>query len=162
MKDGIKSDSKRESETETGMRVGGRERKRVIWREPDSWERVWVRIIFRYSLGRIYHSNGGNVWSENLDAESFGTILSLKTFRLKYFMLRTGSPKVLFWCYTTTSQPTLKIIESFFFLSNRKSYGSHTPDFTFLAWPTERRTKYLQNRCSYMRGICTEIIRYPA
>ena len=24
----------------------------------------------------------------------------------------------------------------------------------FVALPTDRRTKYLQNRCSFMRGIC--------
>ena len=26
----------------------------------------------------------------------------------------------------------------------------------FVALPTDRRTKYLQNRCSFMRGICTK------
>ena len=28
----------------------------------------------------------------------------------------------------------------------------------FVALPTDRRTKYLQNRCSFMRGICTKKI----
>ena len=27
-----------------------------------------------------------------------------------------------------------------------------------VALPTDRRTKYLQNRCSFMRGICTKKI----
>ncbi len=26
----------------------------------------------------------------------------------------------------------------------------------FVALPIDRRTKYLQNRCSFMRGICTK------
>ena len=26
----------------------------------------------------------------------------------------------------------------------------------FVALPTDRRTKYLQNRCSFMKGICTK------
>ncbi len=28
----------------------------------------------------------------------------------------------------------------------------------FVALPTDRQTKYLQNRCSFMRGICTKKI----
>ena len=28
----------------------------------------------------------------------------------------------------------------------------------FVVLPTDRRTKYLQNRCSFMRGICTQKI----
>ena len=28
----------------------------------------------------------------------------------------------------------------------------------FVALPTDRRKKYLQNRCSFMRGICTKKI----
>ena len=28
----------------------------------------------------------------------------------------------------------------------------------FVALPTDRRTKYLQNRCSFLRGICTKKI----
>ncbi len=26
----------------------------------------------------------------------------------------------------------------------------------FVAWPTDRRTKYLKNRCSYTSGMCTQ------
>ncbi len=29
----------------------------------------------------------------------------------------------------------------------------------FVAWPTDRRTKYLQTRCSYTREMCTQKIR---
>ncbi len=29
---------------------------------------------------------------------------------------------------------------------------------SFVALPTDRQTKYLKNRCSFMRGICTKKI----
>ncbi len=47
---------------------------------------------------------------------------------------------------------------------NRKHFKNHESIFNiftflpFVAKPTDQRTKYLQNRCSFMRGICTKKI----
>ncbi len=30
---------------------------------------------------------------------------------------------------------------------------------SFVAWPTDQRTKYLKNRWSYTRGMCTQKLR---
>ena len=46
-----------------------------------------------------------------------------------------------------------KIENPFIRLTRMKSYISSK---AFVALLTDRRTKYLQNRCSFMRGICTE------
>ena len=57
----------------------------------------------------------------------------------------------------TTATKKNQILDVFFnYFCNKKQGENIHKKQSFLAFSTDRQTKYLQNRCSFMRGICTK------
>ncbi len=72
-------------------------------------------------------------------------------------VLTTNNTRLIIPISSTAEKRAKKSVVFFLFVRfiNVKRMKTSIRSKPFVALPTDRRTKYLQNRCSFMKGICT-------